>query len=342
MLKEVKSKLKIAVLRWWIGTEREISLLSGQEVIKRLNPEKYEIFDFQFDSPRELIKKLENTDIDYAFLALHGKFWEDGTVQAILESFSIPYLGSGVMSSAICMDKNMTQTILKSVGVRTSDGTLLRNSFWKSMKELQKNMPEYFEEIRQDVLKDFRLSLDNWGKLIIKPNKWGSSFGIKIVEKESDFFSILNEAFEMDNEILLEKVIEGNEISVPIIHWQVYPTIEIKPKLGKFFDYQSKYQNEWNEETVYQFKNETEKAEVEWFAKTAFNVLKCKDLARVDMIICNGKAYVLEVNTLPWLTSYSLLPKSVMSTGLTYGEMLDLLIDWGKYPPDGRSENDWI
>ncbi|MDR0860387.1 MAG: hypothetical protein LBO09_05450 [Candidatus Peribacteria bacterium] len=109
-----------------MGTEREVSLASGQEIISQLNPEKYEVIDLVFDAPKELIIKLQTAEIEFAYLALHGKFGEDGNIQAILEGLEIPYLGSGVLSSALGMDKDISKRVLKSYDIRTPQGKSIR------------------------------------------------------------------------------------------------------------------------------------------------------------------------------------------------------------------------
>jgi D-alanine-D-alanine ligase len=160
----------------------------------------------------------------------------------------------------------------------------------------------------------------------VKPNTGGSSIGVKFVASPAELAEALKEVFFIDEEALIEESIIGTEISLPVIDGMVYPAIKIEPLLGEFFDYQSKYLYGGSKETMYVYPSEALRTEVETFAKTAYYALKCKGPARVDMIIKDEQAYVLEINTLPGMTATSLLPKSLLSQGKNYAEIIDLLI----------------
>ncbi|MDR2540859.1 MAG: ATP-grasp domain-containing protein [Candidatus Peribacteria bacterium] len=162
---------------------------------------------------------------------------------------------------------------------------------------------------------------------MVKPNTGGSSVGVHFITAPEELSEVLEEIFQIDEEALIEETISGTEISVPIIDGEVYPAIKIKPLLGEFFDYQSKYTQGGSRETIYEYPNEDLKAEIEAFTKMTYYALKCKGAARVDMMIRDAQAYVLEINTLPGMTATSLLPKSLLSQGKNYAEVVELLIN---------------
>ncbi len=297
--------MKVAVLRGGIGTEREISLISWQEILNHLDRNKYQVFDIKFDSPSKLIEELQHNDFDFAYIALHGAFGEDGMIQAILESLNIPYTGSGVLSSAVAMDKDLSKRILQTYDVVSPKGKLLKKTdeiSWKDLEFLGKRM-------------------------IVKPNQWWSSVGVSLVSNQNELDFVLSNVFEINDEALIEEALLGVEISVPIVGGVVYPTIEIQPLMWDFFDYESKYAPEWAREIIYDYPNLDLKNVVEQITKTVFSALKCKGFARVDYILVGEQPYFLEINTLPGMTANSLLPKSLISTGKTYSEILDILIE---------------
>lgn len=292
--------MKIAVIYGGISSEREVSLKTGKEIVKNLDRNKYDVFELEI-SKKEDIFKLKNENIDFAYIALHGIFGENGEVQAALEIMGIKYSGSGILSSALCMDKHLTKEVVKNSGVRVIDSIFLT-----------KNDKIKYEDI-------------NLGKeIILKANKGGSSIGIFFVNNEKEFEEAMNNIFEIDDEIIIEKVIKGIEISVPIIDGIVYPTLMIEPS-AEYFDYNSKYSNGGAKEYVYQFPVELQN-EIDDFTRKAFKAAKCKGFARIDYIISDDKVYFLEINTLPGMTQNSLLPKSTASKGYSYSETLDLLI----------------
>ena len=297
--------LKVGVIRGGVSTEREVSMNTGNEIIKYLNRNKYEVFDVVINSEREVFEKLENLDLDFVYIALHGMFGEDGRIQAILESLGIAYSGPGVMSSALCMDKELTKKIVETCGVRTAKGVAIRRGEGYNFQEIKKKLGN---------------------RIIVKPNSGGSSIGVSFVEAEEEFKKALELVYTMDKTALVEEVLPGTEISVPVINGKVFPTLKIEAVAGDYFDYESKYADGGAREFVFEFPEEIQK-EIDKFAYDSYYALKCEGFARVDFMVVGDKPYFMEMNTLPGMTAASLLPKSTASKGYNYVETLDLLIE---------------
>lgn len=294
--------MKVGVIMGGTSSEREISLLTGNEMIKNLDSNKYQVVKIEINSRKELIEKVQENNIDFALLALHGKFGEDGGAQAILESLGIPYSGCGVASSVLCMDKDISKKLMKSVGVSTPK--------WIHLKKHQ--------EVDYDLINKMGYPI------IVKPVNGGSSLGTVLVNNEDEVMDGVLRAFDYDDEIIIEEYISGVEITCGILNKKLLPILCIKPK-SNFFDYKSKYQ--WNEadEAVIELDNEL-KSKVEAMCMQCWDLFKCEVYARVDIIVSGNVPYVLEINTLPGMTENSLLPKSAKAAGMEFGELLDTIV----------------
>ena len=306
--KEMKkmSKLRVGVIRGGVSTEREVSLKTGSEIVANLNRDKYEVFDIVIDTEKEVYEKIKDLNLDFAYIALHGVFGEDGRIQAILQSLGIAYSGPGVMSSAVCMDKEFSKRIVSEYGVRIAK--------WKSVRVGE---TVDFETVKKEL----------GDHLIVKPNNGGSSIGVSFVETEEELKKGLELVFGMDKEALIEEVLHGVEISVPVIGGKVFPTIRIEALAGDYFDYESKYAKGGAKEYVFEFPEKVQ-AEINKFAQDSYYGLKCEGFARIDFMVVNEETpYFMEVNTSPGMTAASLLPKSTASKGYSYSETLDLLIE---------------
>ena len=293
--------MKVGVIMGGVSSEKQVSLMTGEEMIANLNKNKYVIVPIQIDNKEDLVDKVKNLDV--ALLALHGKYGEDGTIQGTLETLGIPYTGSGVLSSSLCMDKNISKKIIRYEGVQTPDWIHLTN----------------IEELNLD-------EIDKMGyPVVVKPNSGGSSVGVKIVYDQDTIKSSIAEVFKWDPEVIIEKYVKGEEITCSIVNGKLLPVVSIRHK-GEFFDYTSKYNDVATIEEVIQLPPETNE-KVAFAALTCFKSLKCSVYARIDMMIKNGIPYVMEVNSLPGMTKNSLLPKSAESAGIPYGDLLDLIIE---------------
>lgn len=296
--------MKIGVIMGGVSSERNVSLKSGEEVVKYLNKDKYdEIIPIIIDSKKDVIEKTKN--IDFAFLALHGRFGEDGTIQGVLETLGIPYSGCNVLTSAICMNKGLTKRIVQSEGIKTAAWTII-----KSVEEID------YEKIRGIQYPVF-----------IKPNNGGSSVATFCVKNERDVEKAVREGLKYDTEVIIEKYIKGKEITSFVLNGEVLPTILIESKNGEFFDYASKYDENGADETIVTLKPELQE-KVNKISNKIWNVLGCKSYARIDMIVSNEEPYLLEVNTLPGMTKSSLIPKSAEAVGMNFTELLDRIIEY--------------
>ena len=285
-----------------ISSEREISLASGKEIINNLDKNKYEVVPISIDKKEDVINKIK--DIDFALLALHGQFGEDGVIQSVLQTMGIPYSGCGPLSSAACMDKDMTKNLLKAAGIRTAP--------WINIKKIDEIDYSKIEEMGYPV--------------VVKPTHGGSSVATFIVKEKKDILKSVEEGFKWDNEVMIEKFIKGDEITCPIYEGEMFPVVAIKPN-AEFFDFTAKYEDGGSDEFVINLESNLHN-EVERMALETYNVLKCEVYARVDMIITDeGIPYILEVNTLPGMTKNSLFPKSAAGKNINYSRLLDLIIE---------------
>ncbi len=294
--------MKIGVIMGGISSEREISLKSGNSIIENIDKKKYEVIPIVIDKKEDIVSKTKG--IDFALLALHGQFGEDGTVQAVLQTLEIPYSGCGPLSSAMCMDKDVSKSILMAAGIRTA-----------SWINLRKGDAIDFNEIRELGY-----------PVVVKPTHGGSSVATFIVKEENHIKNCVEEAFKWDSEVMIEKFIKGDEITCPVYGDKMLPVIAIKPN-AEFFDFTSKYQDGGAEEVVVELEEELHK-EVEKMALATYKALKCEVYARVDMIVTEqGIPYILEVNTLPGMTKNSLIPKSAAAINIDFSKLIDMIIE---------------
>lgn len=293
--------MKIGVIMGGISSEREVSLNSGREILNNMDKERYEPVEVVLDRKDDIYSKVEG--IDFALLALHGKYGEDGTIQAILNSLDIPFSGCGVLSSAMCMDKDITKTILRQKEIRTADWIIIR-----SMEELDE---EKIGSLGYPV--------------VVKPNSGGSSVATFICKDFDEVHAGVREGFGYDTEIMVERFIKGDEITIPILGGEALPTLIIKAQKGSFFDYKSKYEDGGAVEEIIELP-EALQQEVNQMAKDAYAALKCEVYARIDFILKDGVPYLLELNTLPGMTKNSLFPKSAKGIGMSYKDLISKII----------------
>ena len=313
-------KLRVAVLLGGPSEEHEVSLKSGEQVLKYLNPELYEPVRVLIARTGEWeipAKKLKNY-ADVAFVALHGPYGEDGTVQEVLESVGIPYTGSGAKESAFAMNKFLTTRHLREAGVNVPMDFLVTDSDWreKPLGILQR-IKHYFGY-----------------PVVAKPNNNGSSVGVTIVSNEGQLTPAFNEAFNVSREALIQEFIRGRELTCGVLdrgsagtEFALLPT-EIVPRVSRFFDYKAKYEEGGSEEVTPP--RDLPDSVVKRIRETALQVhrlLGSRGFSRVDMILDkDGELIVLESNTIPGLTAQSLLPKAALASGITFSELVDRLI----------------
>ena len=305
-------KIKLAVIFGGPSGEHKISLKSAKEVIRFLDKEKYEILSIlvpRYDKWEEkLLKRCRK--IDLALIIGHGTFMEDGHLQAILETYKIPYLFSGVLASVLAMNKHKSKIMAKHAGLRIVKGIAIK-----------KEDTVCYQKVRKKIK----------FPAIIKPNRLGSSIGISVVKNEKEFHAGLQEAFQWDREIILEEFIKGRELTVAVVELDkldTLPVIEIKPQVSEWFNYDAKYQKGGSIETCPAEIPSRIARKAQNYAKKIFMAIGCRDLARVDFIWDEkaDKIYFLEINNIPGMTKRSIVPLAACSAGHKLEKIFDIFI----------------
>jgi D-alanine-D-alanine ligase len=289
---------KVAVLMGGASAEREVSLMSGSGVLAALKSQGIDAH--AFDPAERDLSDLKRDGFARCFIALHGRHGEDGTVQGALELLGIPYTGSGVMASAIAMDKVMTKRVWSSFGLPTPRSVTLDAS--QQTRERLRSVPD-------------ELGLP----LIVKAPHEGSSIGVVKVNGYSDMQGAVAEAMKYDSVALVEEFIVGDELTCPILGDQALPVIRIVAPEGKY-DYQNKYFTDVVKYLVPCGLPLAEEQALQRLALEAFQALGCRGWARADFMVraSDRKPYLLEINTSPGMTSHSLVPKSAAAAGIGY------------------------
>jgi len=327
-------RINVAVLMGGKSEEREVSLSTGRMILGALNPDKYNAFAvdaarFGVESPNlessglptgtaEMLpldfivhSSASRARPDVVFIALHGRFGEDGTIQGLLDLLGIPYVGSGVLASALALDKIMTRKVLQHEGIPVPKGIAIRRPF--------------------DMLSLSRRGDRELGyPVVVKPNQQGSTIGLSVVRTASDLPTAIDLAFSYDDDVLLEEFIEGTEITAAVIgndEPQVLPLIEIVPESG-FYDYHAKYTPGATDEIVPARIPEKVYRRAEEIGLACHRALGCRGMSRTDMMVRGDEVYVLEVNTIPGMTPTSLLPRAAQAAGIEFPDLLDRLIGY--------------
>lgn len=305
------------------SSEYEVSLKSGEKVFGGLDSDKYEIKKVLIDKegnwekePKELAK-----NFDVAFIAMHGTYGEDGTVQSILEEVGLTYTGSDSLSSALAMNKYISGSIFKNIGFHFPHSFLIHRVEWGRIKT-KESWPDWVRHY---------IGLPT----VVKPNNQGSSVGIKIAKYEKDAEEAIGEVFKISRDALIQSYIKGREITCGVLDhgWPdtAYPLLptEIIPKTSSFFDYHAKYAPDASLiVTPPPGMSDDMIRKIQKVALQSHKALNCRGLSRTDMILNEkGDLYVLEVNTIPGLTDTSLLPKAAAASGLPFHKFLDEVVD---------------
>ncbi len=293
---------RVAVLYGGRSHEREISLLTGRAVANALVRQNCYVNLIDWHG-RETIRELLAESYDCVFIALHGIDGEDGSVQALLEILQIPYTGSSILASALCMDKIRTKEILKASGLPVLENIKITTQ--NNSKKLQ-----------QEIIEKCGFPI------CIKPVQQGSSKGTRKVEQPEQLPDAINEALQYDNVAMAEPWLEGKEYTVGLLNNKTLPSIWIEAK-QKFYTYDAKY---ITKDTVYHCPSELsleKEEEITALAQKAFNITGCSDWGRVDFVTDKaGNFFILEVNTVPGLTDTSLVPKAAKSIGISFDALV--------------------
>lgn len=288
---------RVGVLYGGTSSEREISLMSGEAIYAALK--KVGVNAVAIDVQTDILLQLNQHNLDYVFIALHGPGGEDGTLQGALEYLQLPYTGSGVLASALAMDKQRCKQLWQGIGLPTCDFFILsEETDWHSVLA----------------------SLG--GKAMVKPACEGSSIGMSRVENVDQLKNAWQHAASFDSVVIAEPLLEGEEYTVAILANQALPSIRIRSE-EVFYDYQAKY---FSDETSYfcpSGLSEQRETEIRKLSLDAFNSLGCSGWGRVDLMVDSQGAFqLLEVNTVPGMTSHSLVPMAAIASGIEFDQLV--------------------
>jgi D-alanine-D-alanine ligase len=294
--------MRIAVLDGGLSVEREVSLRTGAAVTKALREAAYDVVEL--DVQKDLPARLTAEKIEVAFIALHGRYGEDGCVQGLLESMFIPYTGSGVLASSVGMEKVFTKQVFVMRGIPTPKHAV----FTTSDEALQRALPFPFP-------------------VVVKPSREGSSVGVHIVKDPQQYRDAVQDAAKFAGLIMVEEFIKGREVQGAVLDDEALGVIEIVPA-REFYDYHAKYAA--NSGTQYIFPARLDPDvynRVNQICLQAHQALGCSGATRSDAIVTEkGEIYLLEVNTLPGMTATSLLPKIALGKGISFTQLCERLL----------------
>ncbi len=290
--------MRLVVLMGGRSSEREISLKTGRAVAKALKDLGHEVHEL--DLTPDLSCKLLELKPDKVFIALHGRYGEDGTVQGMLEVLGIPYTGSDTITSALCMDKDFTKRVVSSLGIDTPRWAVVLGE-------------EDLEKLKWEVF-----------PAVVKPAREGSSIGLQVVRIREDLLGSLREILKKGERALVEEFVEGRDVTVGFLKGRVLPPLEIIPKKG-IYDYECKYTSGMSEYRI--LPEGPLKETLQKKTEKICRYLSLKDFGRIDYRISReGKIYFLEVNTIPGLTELSLLPMAAREVGIDFRELVSIII----------------
>ncbi len=303
-------KLRVALIAGGKSGERQVSLDGAKGVFAALNPEKYDVR--QYDPACDLAQlAADAADLDVAFVLLHGPLGEDGSMQGFLDLLGLPYQGSGVLGSAVAMDKNLAKVLYRQAGLPVAD--------WRMVSRGDSAQPE-------------KISVGLGFPLVVKPVRQGSSLGMSIAHNDTELSSGIKLAFEFDDEVMVEEFVQGREITVGVLgndKLEALPLVEIIPgEEHPFFDYAAKYQQGASKEICPADLSGQLADLAQEYAAKAHRILQLRGYSRTDMIVSGeGFIYVIETNTIPGMTPTSLLPQAAQAAGLSFSDLLDRLLE---------------
>jgi len=300
--------MRLALIAGGKSSEREVSLKSGAQVYQALNQSKYDIRRYDpFTDLERLVR--EAPELDAALIIMHGRGGEDGTMQGLLELLGVPYQGSGVLASALAMNKELSKALYQMAGLKVPPALAFTREQAPSLQEIAA-----------------KLGLP----AVIKPATEGSSIGVTMARDLKELAAGLTAAYEYDRRVLVEKFIQGTEITGAVLgnaDARALPLVEIIPSdIYAFFDYEAKYQPGATSEICPARLDPELTGRAQQCALTAHTTLGCRGYSRTDMMVQDGEIYVLETNTIPGMTATSLFPQAAKAAGMEFSELLDTLI----------------
>lgn len=298
--RELKNSIKVGVLMGGWSDEREISLATGQAIIEALKTKGWRVVGIDVD--KQVWERIKAEDITVAFLALHGRFGEDGSIQGMLEIMDIPYTGSGILASSLAINKIAAKRIFQSCQIPTPCFMVLERG-----EKYIENSPFGYP-------------------VVVKPCSQGSTIGIHIVTTHSELSTAIRDTLRYDDTILLEEFITGRELTVGIVDSEAFPVVEIIPKSG-FYDFHAKYTPGETEYLCPAEIDESLTIKTQELGLSAHHALGCRDLSRVDFRLReDGALFCLEVNTIPGMTETSLLPKAAGQKGIAFPDLTEKIL----------------
>lgn len=305
---EIKDFGRVGVLMGGPSSEREISLKSGKAVLSALKESGIDAvgIDIITDNKEDNIRLLNSCNLDCVFIALHGRFGEDGSIQEILEEIDLPYTGSGVKASRLAMDKIGALKIFKAGKLYVPRSQFLERASYNENKKFKNDLGF---------------------PVVVKPANHGSSIGLSIVELEREIPAAIELAFQFDQRIVIEEYISGRELTVGVLDERALPVIEIVPK-HKFFDFEAKYKAGLTDYIIPALLKPEIAEEVQQAALEAHKLLGCFGCSRTDIILSQKNIpFVLETNTIPGMTATSLLPKAARILGIDFNQLCLKLLE---------------
>lgn len=292
---------KVAVLFGGDSPERAVSLRSGQAIVDALCRQSIDVVGI--DLKDYLLENLKKEGFTCAFIALHGGLGENGVVQSVLEYLGIPYTGSRTLACALAMNKRLTKKVWKAHGLPVTDDICVT--------------------VQQRASVDAASVFNRLGdKLVVKPNAGGSSCGVSIIDAPDALDSALENAFVFDTDVLIEPYLEGAEYTVAIVGTQTYPSIRMETTRD-FYDYTAKYESDTTGYFIPSGLNEALEQRIQLLSLEAFEVLECEGWGRVDWLQdVHGNLYLLEMNTVPGMTTTSLVPKAAAFLGVSFDQVV--------------------
>ena len=306
-------EIRVAVLKGGRSAEREVSLNSGAQVASALASAGFEVIEID-SADEEFVTELASSDADVVFICLHGRFGEDGTVQGLCELLELPYVGSGVLASALAMDKVMSKHYFSLAGLASPDYMALRRGELFDVNALVAALGE---------------------KTVVKPANEGSSVGMTIVHDGAELPAAIEKAFQYDRCVLVERFVAGTEVTIAVLgndDVAALPTLEIQAN-NEFYDYDSKYVPGMSRHIIPARVSEAAREECQRLALAAHKALGCRGISRADTIVTDdGAVWLLEVNTIPGMTATSLVPDAALAAGIEFPELVKMLVEFALEP----------
>lgn len=308
---------KVGVLMGGLSKEREVSLKSGKAIAQALQSKGYSVVEI--DCGRYLADQLKKSGVDVAFIALHGPLGEDGCVQGLLEWMQIPYTGSGVLASALAMDKAVLNRVSRDLEFLVPKEVML-DAHIESVDNFVQHFAEPFP-------------------VIVKPSREGSTINMAIVHQPKELRPAIEKALQSDHKILVEEYIKGKEVTIAVLNGKALPSIEIVPKSG-FYDYQSKYTKGMTEYILPARLSPCCIEKLNQISTLVFQIIDCSGVIRVDFIVTPDERPVfLEVNTIPGFTETSLVPKAAREAGISFEDLCEQILEGASLKIIGYGHN---